>query len=414
MLSTKTVKPLALTALIAILAMTGSAQGAERKRRRFMQNLNDPYLAFVPGQPLLYAAERGGSVLFLRYPELELDRKLEAPSDRELDVIKVSPDRTWIAGFFEVSSSRQGGTLCVWRLSTGKPHLLLDDASRAFEFLDSNRLIVWQPKGGITQWGLGEVEGKRVGPVITSATNVQVNVSTKGFYLSPDGRYLLTTGGCHGDDPRTDHGQHCLYDVNDGSTVGWTDEDPKSMNNPNGQYFSREFNELLVATNVDPSGGGGAPGCTPAGQNRELCSDPGAVSLIETIVSVEGEKTTEPPPASAEAPKGPPTPKRPASLKGVFRTLKEVGQAVAESAKAARAAQNSAGENRRILWTIRAGKEIGRFINSCALSEDGRWIAVASMGVTVSLFDTEHLESKKNLLNGAWQEPVMVKQFQMP
>jgi hypothetical protein len=45
------------------------------------------------------------------------------------------------------------------------------------------------------------------------------------------------------------------------------------------------------------------------------------------------------------------------------------------------------------------------------MSADGRWVAVASQGVTVSIFDTEHLESKDN---GEWQQPAMVKQIEMP
>ena len=101
MLSTKTLKPLAFTAVVAILVMAGSAQGAEKKRRRIMQNLDDPYLVFVPGQPLLLAAERGRAVLLLHCPDLEISRKLDVPTDRKLDVIKASPDGTWIAGFFE-------------------------------------------------------------------------------------------------------------------------------------------------------------------------------------------------------------------------------------------------------------------------------------------------------------------------
>jgi hypothetical protein len=413
MLSTKTLKPLAFTAAVAILVMTGSAHGAEKKRRRIMQNIDDPYLAFVPGQPLLFAAERGRAVLLLHYPDLEISRKLDAPPDRKLDVIKSSPGGTWIAGFFEESSFRQGGTLRVWNLATGESHLVLDDASRAFEFLDDNRLIVWQPKSGITQWGLGEGQGKQVGPVITSATNVQVNVATQGMYFSPDHRYLLVSGSCRGDDPKTDIAEYCLYDTSDGATVGWTAEDPQSMNNPNGGVFSRQFNELLVTTKVDVTGAGPAD-CKQAGQNRQLCSDPVYVSLIETYVVSEAEK--EKARQAAEAPQESRPLKR-VPLKDIINEMKERGKAADAEAEASRArrAAIAAASGRRVVWTIRSGDELGgRFINSCAVSADGRWVAIAAQGVTVSLFDTGNLESKSSFLNGAWQEPVMVKQFEMP
>jgi len=416
MLSTKTLKPLAFFAVVAILAMAGSAQGTGKKRRRIMQNIDDPYLAFVPGQPLLLAAERGGAVLFLHCPDLEISRKLEAPPDLKLDVIKASPDGAWIAGFFEESIFRQGGTLRVWKLATGETHLVLADASRAFDFMDNNRLIVWQPKGGITQWAVGEGEGKRVGPVITSATNVQVNIATKGMYFSPDHRYLLISGGCYGDDPKTDFGRYCLYDTNDGSTVGWTEEDPTSMNNPNGEHFSRQFNELLVTTGVDATGGG-AGNCAQVGQNRQLCSDPVQVNLVETTVVAEVPKETQPVPVAEEAPKEAPAPQRRIPFMNIVSELQERGKAAAAEVEASRArrAAAAAASGRRVLWTIRSSDELGgRFINSCAVSADGRWVAVAAQGVTVSLFDTTHLEAKSNFLNGSWQEPVMIKQFEMP
>jgi hypothetical protein len=96
------------------------------------------------------------------------------------------------------------------------------------------------------------------------------------------------------------------------------------------------------------------------------------------------------------------------------RELKERQKAATAEVEAARARRAAANKNRRVLWTIRAGDEIGRFINSSALSADGRWVAVASMGTIVSIYDTEHSEEKKNLLNGTWQEPIMVKQIELP
>src|SRR4051794_14044453 len=164
--STKIIRPVALVAVIGILLATGTARAAEGRRRRIMQNVDDPYLAFVPGQPLIFAAERGRSVIFLRYPDLEVDRPLDVPSDRRLEVIKGSPDGTWIAGFFEESSFRVAGKLRVWNVATGQTTLVLDDASMAFNFLDENRLIAWQPKSGITQWELSATEAKQVGAVV--------------------------------------------------------------------------------------------------------------------------------------------------------------------------------------------------------------------------------------------------------
>jgi WD40 repeat protein len=345
MFSTKSVRPLALIAVIGIVAIAASANGAEKKRRRLMQNINDPYLAFVPGQPLLLAAERGRSMLFLSCPELGVARTLDVPQDRKLESIKTSPDGTWIATFFEQSSFRTGGTLRVSKI-TGETQLLLDDASRAFDFLDDKRLIAWQPKSGITQWELGGPEARRIGAPITSVTDVFRDY----LYFSPDGRYLLIKGTCHGDDPKADLGQYCVFDLSDSATLAWTD-DPETHA---GGKFTRQFTELLVATNIDSTGGTAKEACRKAGENRELCSDAAAVTLVDTT------------------------------------------------------------SGRTALWTIRAGDEIGRFINSAALSSDGRWVAVASMGVTVSLFDTGHLEPKKNFLNGAWQEPVMIKQIEMP
>jgi hypothetical protein len=263
MRSTKTLKPVALIVAIGILAMTAMAQGAEKKRRRYIQGFNDPYLAFVPGQPLLFAAEHGRSVLFLSYPELEVHRKIEVAPDRKLESIKASPDGAWIALFFEVSSFRTGGTLRVLKLATGQTHLLLDDASRAFDFMDNNRLIAWQPKSGITQWDLGESEGKRVGSAVTSLGSVFRDY----MVLSSDRRYLLIQGSCRGAEPnsRTDW-SYCLYDLNDGSTVGWSDAPAAGVREAG--EFTHEFTELLIGTNVslvdDPQSI-----CKKVGQNQE-------------------------------------------------------------------------------------------------------------------------------------------------
>ena len=419
MLSKKTLEPLALLIAIGIVAMTAMAEGAEKKRRRFIQSFNDPYLAFVPGKPLLFAAEHGRSVVYLRYPELEVERKIEVAPDRKLESIKTSPDGTWVALFFEMSGFHTGGTLRVLKLATGETHLLLDDASRAFEFMDNNRVIAWQPKGGITQWELGEGEGKRVGPAVTSLGSVYRD----SMVLSSDSRYVLIQGSCRGSDPnsRADWA-YCLYDLNDGSTVGWSNARAAGYGAEGDFYpqdgeFTPEFTELLIGTNVklatEPESI-----CHKVGQNRNLCNNAAAVTFFETAVTTEAEKTTTTPtpPASAEAPKERPLGKPGLNFKDIVQELKErqkAANADAEAARARRADANKNGKN-RILWTIRAGAEIGRFINSCALSADGRWVALASMGVNVSLFDTEQSEAKKNLLNGEWQEPIMVKQIELP
>lgn len=412
MLSTKPLKPLFLIVILGILAMTGMAQGAEKKRRKLVQWPNVPYLAFGPGQPLLFAAERGRSAFFLSCPELEVTRKIEAAPDRKPEIFKASPDGVWMGVFFGVSSLRSGGTLRVLKLATGETHLLLDDASRAFELMDNNRLIVWQPKGGITQWVLGEGEGKQVGPVITTATLVQVNISSNGFYLSPDGRYLLISGTCgtgvegHS---KWESWDFCLYDLNDGATLGWAENPIELTSHSATGRFTREFSELLVGTNVDPTGGGEQPACKKVGQNRELCSGARAVTLIETVVPAEGETPAPDSPGSADAPKEDRAPQRPAAgFEGIARELKERQKATAASAAERKAARvrEAAANPRRALWTIRSGEEIGRFFNSSALSADGRWLALAVDGVRVLLFDTEQLQP-----NG---EPTLVKQFEMP
>jgi len=374
-----------------------------------MQNVDDPYLAFVPGQPLIFAAERGRSVIFLRYPDLQVDRPLDVPTDRRLEVIKGSPDGTWIAGFFEESSFRVAGKLRVWNVATGQASLVLDDASMAFNFLDDNRLIAWQPKSGITQWELSATEAKQVGVVVAPENSV----FRDNMYPSPDRRYLLIKGTCRGGEAnsKTDWWDYCVYDLSNGSTVGWA-EDPESATawNKTGK-FTRQFTELLIGANIDSTFGMRQSNCKKVGPTRELCNDGAAVTLVETTEAT----VTSPPPAPKEAPKeAPARPKFGLNFKEMARQIKEASQAIAADAQTYRATLNSAGRNRRILWAIRAGEEIGRHINSCALSADGRWVAVGSMGVTVSLFDTEHLEPKKNLMNGEWQEPVMVKQFEMP
>jgi hypothetical protein len=70
----------------------------------------------------------------------------------------------------------------------------------------------------------------------------------------------------------------------------------------------------------------------------------------------------------------------------------------------------------RVVWAIRNTTEPvrNRFLNSCALSADGRWLAVGVHGKDVFLFDTEHLESQGNFLFGSWQQPALVKTFEMP
>jgi hypothetical protein len=420
-----------LLAVLGIVAMIEPAQGAEKTRRRILQNPNDPYLAFVPGQPLLFAAERGRSVVYLRYPELVVERKLETPADRRLDVIKASPDGTWIAGFFEQGNLRAGGELRVWKLTTGETRLRLDDASRAYEFMDDHRLVVWQPKGGITQWDLGEPEARRFGPVITGVDLVQNNVSCHGMYLSPDARYLLICGTCRGGESnsKTDWWDYCLYDLSDGATVGWS-EDPGAANIPawprDGEErmgdpkFSRQFSELLIGTNIGSAAHEGY-GCRKAGENLELCFNGGYVSLIEVTPPTGIEPPPPPPPAAAAvapAQTEAPAPRRGNKFSDIVRNYKEQVKAAEAATAAAREereadrARRAAHEpTRRTLWTIPSGDLTGgRTINSCARSADGRWIAVAAGGTMVSLFDTEHLESNED----GKQAPTRVQQLELP
>jgi len=46
--STRIIRPVAFAVIAGILLTARVAQAAEGRRRRIMQNVDDPYLAFVP------------------------------------------------------------------------------------------------------------------------------------------------------------------------------------------------------------------------------------------------------------------------------------------------------------------------------------------------------------------------------
>lgn len=363
MLSTKRFKLLSLIVALAILAMAATAEEPAKKRRtKLFTGPDNPYLVFVPGQPMLVAVERGRAALLLRYPELEVVRKLEGVSEQKLDTIKSSPDGTWLVGFFDDRILKTGGTLRVWNTTTGESYLFLDDASRAFQFHPTeSRLVVWQPKGGITQWTLGEGESKRVGPAITLH-----HVWGESMRISNDGRYLLIEGGCGG----KEYWEFCVYDLKDGSTVSGTRRENKM--GTSGHWLAipienyKEFSEILASTQLDQPVE--HSNCKRVGEHRALCRDRASVALVE-LDSVQPQ-----------------------------------------SALSVRLFPG------RYIWEFRAGTEPAnaRDLNSCALSADGRWLAVGANGKDVLLFDTEQLESTSNWLAGTWKQPTLVKRFEMP
>ena len=341
---------LAITAL-GLLALP-SADGAEPKRRKLMNSIDDPYVAFVPGHPWIFVAERGRSVTILKYPELETVRTLaESEKGRSLLFVEVSPDGEWLAGYFGNPgfmgtgiTLQSEGTLRVWNTSTLETGLLLDDVSMAFEFdKSSQRMVVWQPKVGITQWTVGP-ESKRIGPTITSISNIQ----QKRMFLSTDDRYVLTDGACPA---AGDWWDYCLYSLEDGQLVGWIDDPTKGDVN---EKQLRDFRELMAATKMDLPDAETSPTCRRQGEKRFVCYDAGSVWLSERD-----------------------------------------------------------GETSRTVWMVR-GTEFGRFYNSGAVSADGKWAAVGVDGKRVLLFDTEHLEDKKSFVVGPWQQPSLVKQFELP
>lgn len=348
--------------VLGILALAGTAKGADRKVKGWMSP-DDPYVAFVKGQPLLVAAT-GGRTVLLSLPDLKLVRTLEgAAEEQRLLLARSSPDGAWIAGFiarpglFGMKGHYRGeGTLQVWNTATGESRLVLKDASMAFDFnAAGDRLIMWQQQGGIGQWTLAD--GKQAGSAITSADRVD------DLRVSNDGLYLLVKGRCHAENANWDF---CLYRLEDGSATAWTravknDETwktkwagPKTI--PMEDY--EEFDEVVDsvdAVDILP--------CAHSRKGRLLCSDAGTVML---------------------------------ALPAKSKDQRIAGFPVS-----------------RVIWTIRGGEDVGRFINSCALDPDGRFVAVGADGENVLLFDSRHLESNGNLILGNWMQPAFVKRFAM-
>lgn len=357
----------ALTAAAVLLGAAVSVEGAEKDhKKKWLMRYDDPYVAFVPEQPWLVATERSqGTVLLLRYPELELVRKLESPSGQKLLRVESSSDGRWLAGLFGDDSLR------VWNLTTGEQFLTVDSASRAFELTPAGaRLVVWQPKVGITQWSLEDA--RRVGPVISSIHHV----FRDQMALSSDGRYLLMNGSCRDQDEWRDF---CVYDLTDGAIVASTDADRRdprfwtwrSPEDEGGLPLENEaeFLEILQATGLDEPEDSV---CTALDEEEALCCG-GSVALVE-------------PRAAPTLPQ-------------------------------AEALHEFSG---RYVWEIRPGqKHVGaRLFNSCALSGDRRWVAVGADGRDVLLFDTQKLEPKQMGMFGltaySWRQPALVERFEMP
>jgi hypothetical protein len=359
MLSKKQLKPLALIVALGILAMTGAAEGAEKKRRKMVLWLggNDPYLFFVVGQPFLVAAERGRSAVLLRYPEMEVVQKLDGPAKVPVETIKTSPDGKFLAVFFHAGSFHVEGSVRVWNTVTGESRLILDDASMAYELHPTEeRLVVWQPKGGLTQWSLGEGGGKQVGPAITAVKSVdRTNLS-----LSSDGRYALIKGSCQDDKLSW---QFCVCGLEDGSMVARTNFTAGAAGDriAHAVEDNLEFVEILEATKL------------PSKIKRSLRLDDTSEERSGFDVGAY--------PACSEFGKG--------------RRICYSFQFVSGS---------SAGGVR---WEIRPRDDLdARMMTSFAASADGRWAALGIDGVSVLLYDTDQL--------GPNGKPTLVKRFEMP
>jgi hypothetical protein len=406
MLSTKRQVALSLVILLTFFA-SATTVSAAKKRRKYMQTQDDPYLLFVPGQPLVVAAARGSSVLFLGYPELEVFKTLDAPADGRTGIrFRASHDGAWLAGYFSkvtLGVPRGTGVVYVWNTQTGETAMKREDASMSFEFLpNEDRLVIWQPKQGMTQWALGEGGAKQVGQAIASVTFVNaandgwllvdadvkepkavvdsaINVSGtgEGMRISTDGRYVLVRGTCRIGKETADI---CIHRLEDDSLVGsarvitndvyWSSQRPDERLKRGATLLPVEgyakFVELLQSTNLKDEGpavGTAYATCRVWGNEHLLCWNAVFVKLQEMP---ETEKTT---------------------MDGFPAS--------------------------RSLWEVHAGDEVGRFVNSCALSADGRWAAIGVDGYNVLLFDTQTLERMKNFL-GSWKQPALVKRFELP
>lgn len=359
MLSRRQLKPLALMAILGILAMTGTAQGGEKRHKRIlMLGRDDPFLLFIPGQPLLVAAERGRSALLLHYPDLAVVRKLEGPGEQKLARVESSPSGKWLTEFFQ--TSRTAGTLHVLNSATGEPQLVLDDASLAFEFHPTEeRLIVWQPKAGtISQWSLGGGESKRVGLSITTVKSVD----HANMRLSTDGRYALIKGSCEADKKRWDA---CILNLEDGSTVAQT----KFIYND--KYWEAARHERAMAF--------------PADDYPEFVE-----ALYKTKLRSTGDADEKAAPGSS-------------FHVDAYSSCSELGKGrrFCYSSSTVTGSSNGGAD-----WEIDVRDDLeARMITSFAASADGHWIALGIDSVSVLLFDTENLDS------GA---PKLVKEFEMP
>jgi hypothetical protein len=406
MLSAKRQVALSLVVLLTLLASATTVSAAQKKRK-LMQTKDDPYLLFVPGQPLLAAAARGSSVLLLRYPELEVFKTLDTPNDGRTGIrFRASHDGAWLAGYFSkvtLGVPRGAGVVYVWKTETGETALKLEDASMAFEFLPSeHRLVVWQPKLGMTQWALGDGGARQVGQAMASVSSVDssndgwllvdadvkdpkavvdsaINVSGagEGMRISADGRHVLVRGACRIGKKSV---EICIHRLEDSSLVGsarvitndvfWSSKRPDESLKRGAALLPIEgyakFVELLESTKLKDEGpavGTAYATCQVWGDEHLLCQNAGFVKLQE--IPDSAETTMDGFPAS------------------------------------------------RSLWEVHTGDEVGRFINSCAVSADGRWAAVGVDGFTVLLFNTQSLDAMKSFL-GSWKQPELVKRFEMP
>jgi hypothetical protein len=354
----KQLKALALIAILGIAAMTAAGQATEKRHKRILWlGGDDPYLFFVAGQPFLVAAERGRSAVLLRYPEMEVVRKLDGPANVPVETIKTSSNGKYLAVFFHAGSFHVEGSVRVWNVATGESRLILDDASMAYEFHPTeDRIVVWQPKGGLTQWSLGEGGGKQFGPSITAVKSVdRTNLS-----LSSDGRYALVKGSCQDDKLGW---QFCVCALEDGSIVARTNFTARAAMERYAHEVegNLEFVEILEATKLP--------------------------SKIKS--SLRLDDTSE---------------ERSGFHVDAYSHCSELGKSRRICYSSSSVSGSSASGVR---WEIRPRDDLdARMMTSFAASADGRWAALGIDGVSVLLYDTDQLDGSG--------KPTLIKRFEMP